>query len=418
MPLIIFLNKFLTMKIMKLNLIKNLQFIVIVALLTSAKFASAQDLIKDTRNDKTTVVTEQNARESIIYTTYHSIIKSQNLEQVNLFELTEDTPELYAKQNDYVNDAILLKKNQTKINSLIKEKPNHFQFKIPVTSEKSITLELIQVDFLGENFKVKTGDDKIVKMENKGLFYHGYVRGNANSLAAISVFENEIRGVVSDSGGDYVLASLNEEEDISIFYNDKDLKNQVSAVCGMEDTEKYLNPKSDNNLKNHQKSNSLGCVDIRIECDYSFYQAHNSTLTDVYQYVLALFNEGVVIYANETIDLKLEEIIVWNTPSPYTELTSSSDPGDVILDEYTEYRKNMDDGPINNLLYSRQGWSGGWAWVDYLCQPYDPALKRGPFCVTNNRAATLTPFPNYSEDLGKLSRFAHSGQHLQMVELS
>jgi len=332
------------------------------------------------------------------------------LKQVNLFELTKDTPELYAKQSDYVNDAVLLKKNYTKINSLIKERPNHFQFEIPVTSGKSITLELTQVDFLGKDFKVKTGDNQIVKIENKALFYHGYVKGNPNSLAAISVFENEVKGVVSDSGGDYVLASLNKEDDISIFYNDRDLKNRVSSACAMEDTEKYLNTEIDNNVKNYQKSNSLGCVDVRIECDYSFYQAHNSKLTNVYEYVLALFNEGVIIYANENIDLKLEEIIVWRTPSPYPLLAGNiDDPGDDILDDYTQYRQNMDDGPINNLLYSKPNWSGGWAWVDFLCKPYNPTSKKGPFCVTNSYSTTLTPFPDYSQDL---ENFVHEIGHV------
>lgn len=372
---------------------------IFIALMLCSSYCIAQDLIKDTRNETPNTRVKPSNEQSNIYRNMQAGIIEKDLQKIKLLKLNANEAQVFATKKEYVSDAAVLSKNSESFSNFLKSGMDEMIFEIPVKKGKAIRLVMQQVHFLGDDFAYRTGDGEVIEVADQGLFYEGYVMGNPNSFAALSIFEDNLRGLISDANGDYVLATLGEKSENYILYNDKDLLTSFGSGCGINDPTPFTRKTAGMTSQEASTEKSLGCVEIRVECEYSFYQFHGSKLSQNYQYVLGQFNEARIIYANEDIDLKLVDVLIWRTPSPYTTFNSSSDPGSVTLNQFSTYRQNNDDGPINLLLYHKSNWSGGWAWLDYLCQSYVPSSEQGPYTVVNNYSSTLTPFPGYSQDL-------------------
>ena len=72
-----------------------------------------------------------------------------------------------------------------------------------------------------------------------------------------------------------------------------------------------------------------------------------------------LFNQSQALYNNDGISVTLQQVYVWDVPSPYTATGTSA-----LLDQFGVTRTNF-NGDLAHLLGYAGG--GGIAWLNTLC---------------------------------------------------
>lgn len=219
---------------------------------------------------------------------------------------------------------------------------------------QSLQLELYKADFLTESFNIRLASGKEFEGDF-GLHYWGIVNGDPNSLAAISIVENEVMGFVSIGRKNFTLGKLNND-DIHILYETKDILFNNPVSCDT-DTELHYKGKKQDQAESSQ--NTDNCVQMYIEVDNDIVVGKGS-VTAATDYVLGAFSQVSILYANESIDFTVNELLAWDTNDPYTGPSTSN-----YLDQF---RNNL-NGNYNGDLAHLVGYegSGGIAYVDVLC---------------------------------------------------
>jgi len=193
--------------------------------------------------------------------------------------------------------------------------------------------------------------------------------------------------------GNYVIGKTGKKSDTYILYNDRNLKVQNPFTCNVEDMSlEYESPDT-----GQEKSLVAGnCVDIYIEADYATYQSHGSNLTNVANYVGALFNQVSTLYANEGISIRISQLEVWTVPDVYQPYSNTSG----ALTKFRQFRTTF-NGDLAHLISTRN-FGGGRAYIDVLCN------NNFAYAVSGNLSTTVLPFPTYSWNV---MVFAHELGH-------
>ncbi len=258
----------------------------------------------------------------------------------------------------------LLQINPEGFRHVLKNTPSEISFSLPGTSRSNIELELVKVEILSDDFSVvESASNAPVEVE-PGIHYRGVVKGERESLVAISFFEGEIMGLVSSSNfGTLVLGKLSNNNNNSlqhVLYDDRDVFQQEDFECGTPDdglgyTLEDLQPHADT------YRSAANCVKIYFEVDYDIFQNKGGT-TGATNYVTGIFNQVATLYSNDQVGISISQIFVWTNPSPYTGTSSSQ-----LLSQFQQYRTTI-NGDLGQLL-SYKG-SGGIAVLNGLCHPY------------------------------------------------
>jgi hypothetical protein len=80
---------------------------------------------------------------------------------------------------------------------------------LPIEGRSPITVELAKIQVTTSNFKVSSSS--LLKENPKtdaGVHYRGIVKGDAESVVAISVYKNEVRGFIADKTGKYEIGKV------------------------------------------------------------------------------------------------------------------------------------------------------------------------------------------------------------------
>ena len=325
------------------------------------------DLIKITQNGINK--SKSDSPPNVLAGQINSLRPHFEFDDINIFRVSSRLPKKYL---EYVSEGVYLCLETDKLSVFNKAKEEHISLRIPVQKNKYIELELYKTKIISDNFVVRTSSaNESEKINEPGLFYRGIVKGDPQSLAAISVFENSIRGLIADAGGNYVLAQVSDSDENYILYNDKKLKAKQDFDCDVpysDFSRDSINIDSSNIPKS---SHGTHCVEVYIECDFHIYQRTGST-SDLLNYVTSLFNEVSTIYANENILVKVSEIFIWTNTDLYDGLTQASD----ILNLFRQTRLNNFNGKLAHLISSKGTYGtgvAGRAWVNQLCGKF-------PFC--------------------------------------
>ncbi len=132
--------------------------------------------------------------------------------------------------NEEVSEFDLFTLEKDNIRSLYTESPDNFRLSLPIKKRSNINLLLVEVQMpLMEVEAAPSGKSITYK---PGKHYRGIVEGQEGSWAAISVYENEIYGLISEerSESNYILGKL-KDEDTHILYNDADLQKAQEFNC-------------------------------------------------------------------------------------------------------------------------------------------------------------------------------------------
>ncbi len=292
-----------------------------------------------------------------------------------------------------VSKAIFLELAQDSLQRMKQEQPDNIMFYIPTSESDMLELALTKVNIKADDYRVltETGEHH----ENAdNLFYRGIVKDGTNSVVALSIFKNEVRLMLSDARGNYVLGNLREKGVADyVFYNDQDLKIQHDFAC---ETPDMPLPKLEHETLSHlQKSNSNNCIKVYIEATFEFYQDKGS-VGNTRDFIEGLFHEVATIYSNESINTTISEIKVWTSNDPYNEGNSVT-----ALQSFRSNIGSSFNGDIAHLLSTASNGNGGIATVDALC------FKSVAHAYSNIRS-TFNTFPTYS---WTVSVFTHEMGH-------
>lgn len=219
------------------------------------------------------------------------------------------------------------------------------------------------------DFKV-TFSSGLQKTITNSTFYRGVIEGEeTSSIATISVFEDDVTVLISSEnmGGNYVISKLKGSTVTYIGYTDVnlDVKNMFSCDV-LEVGETEITP------QNLTPSNS--CVRVYMEVSHNFYQQLGSSINNTTNYVSGLFANVVTLYANESVQITLSELKIWDTPDPFNHNSGTSGMLYSFRDYIANTLNNTFNGDLAHII--DYGLNGGIAYVSTLCT-YTKAYSSG-----------------------------------------
>lgn len=287
-------------------------------------------------------------------------LKSSGATFIRVDQLFEaNLPPKYPQNElDRMSQRLLL--NTVKLQDIVNARPEAITLILPYR-DTSLTIELYEQPILSSDFRVTTSENQSV-MVNKGVFYRGIIQGDEQSVAAISFFDNEVIGIISNpTFGNLNLGRMEVEGNTRnyVLFPERLLPEMPFNDCRTPDA-----PKDGEAPRRLDPSEVqiAGCVTIFFEGDYQLYQEKGS-VQNVVNYIAGFFNAVSTIYANETISIAISQIFVWTTPDAYSS-TSSHD----ALEQFAALRTSF-TGRLAHLV-SRSGGSaglGGVAYINVLC---------------------------------------------------
>ncbi len=282
-----------------------------------------------------------------------------------------------------VTQAFFYEINEKQLNQLFNKNYKALNWKFE-TPEGTKNLMLEEVDLFASTYLLTTSSPDIDKDISRGVFYHGKVAEDASSLVAVSIYENDLKVLISNDSGDFEVHK-DEGNNFLGYYNNDVLKKRASFCSTSDDgvEVEILDEKQ-------EKSVAGSCVEIYLECDYSSFQDNGSSVSKTQNWATSLFNEVKLLYGNEGITLKLSQVKVWNTVDPYR--SQSNVTG--MLGAFASNVRNDYNGRLAQLLTTRI--SGGIAWVNMLCNNYNTGGNFGPYSVCGGMNTSKIKVPNYS----------------------
>lgn len=243
-----------------------------------------------------------------------------------------------------MSDGTILTPSGQGIATILARRPACFTLVLP-TVHGQLDLQLARVDIFADDFVlVQASDGRAVDMP-QGLHYRGIITGQPASLAAISIFEDEVMGFVSDAQGNHVLGRSNRSGNEHIYYAEHDLREPPILECATPDDGHGYTPEE---LELQGDNRSANCVDLYWEVNNDIY-LNKGSLINTTNYITGLFNEHATLYDNDGISVLLSQLYIWDVVSPYTATSTSA-----LLGQFQNYRNSF-NGDLGHLL----GYAGG-----------------------------------------------------------
>jgi hypothetical protein len=244
------------------------------------------------------------------------------------------------------------------IEQLLISQDEFIQLQLPVSARSDIKVILVRHQIFAEDFALFTSSEPGIPADYiPGIHYKGIIEGDPAAVVALSVFHNEVMGLISTSNGNFVLGRIDHDrENRHLLYNDVDLESKSDFECGTIDNQI---PYTAEELEPQPAGRDAGdCVRVYIEIDDDIVTQKGGA-TPATNYITGLFNQSIVLYNNETVNMMISEILAWTTNSPYTGTTSSA-----MLNSF-QANTGTFNGNVGHLV-SYQA-SGGIAVLDNLC---------------------------------------------------
>ncbi|HEU4713030.1 MAG TPA: discoidin domain-containing protein [Pyrinomonadaceae bacterium] len=261
--------------------------------------------------------------------------------------LVQTSNQMQQRLATVLDDAVVFDLNRASVSELMANNVDFLTLSLPDGHGSTVDLDLIKVDIFAAGFSIKTAAPTSERLDNaRGVHYRGIIKGNEQSLAAISIFNNEVAGFFSSAAnGNSVIGRLGGDNpsDTHIVYAEQDLKVDREFSCATRDDGTPL-PQSVLQAPTELPGQ---CIRIYIEADFDLFQ-NKGSVTATANYVIALFNQSATLFANDGLSVTISEILVWNVQSPYAGLTTSS----AILSKFQQIRTSF-NGDFGHLLAVR-----------------------------------------------------------------
>lgn len=258
-------------------------------------------------------------------------------------------------------DKYALLESDARMTDLVLDKqPEEFSMVLP-GPEGEMELELQRVELLTPDFQLQFSSGGPTLEGTSGVFYRGHIKGQPNSTATLSAFEDGMQVMFSapQLGDHHITRIPNGNPSTYILFADADMRGTGSFDCftadsGIGYSVEDLTPVS-------YSTTSTKYVRVYLEVDYDVFISKGGA-TGTENYIKGLFNEVAALYARDNITVKLSQLYIWNTnnsPYPNSDIYS-------ILRSFQAFRTTM-NGDVGQLITYKG--SGGIAVVDGLCRP-------------------------------------------------
>ena len=289
----------------------------------------------------------------------HAKAIGKEFKEISLFEVIKGKTKTNLPK-EFKNFSILSLKSET-MKSFEKSTPDAIHFSLP-SKHSSMLLELVKVELTTDDFSIiEMPSGKVIKPNTTLVHYRGIVKNSPNSIAAITISNGEISGIISleDQVGNLVLGKLDHNK-AHILYEDKDISHLNDFACQTKDAQ-HKSPEDDH-TKQEPSANRTKCPEI-------FFDIANDIVRDkggsqgASNYIQSIFNQVAILYNNEDINLKISGIRAWTSTAPFNN-----------LDNYRSYRnQNGFNGDLGHFV--TYNYSGGVAWLNALCGSYRYGLS-------------------------------------------
>lgn len=256
-----------------------------------------------------------------------------------------------------IKEFFLMRLDDDILKKIVGSAPDHMELSIPVHGDQSLPLELTRVKTIGNNTIIRTAPDMQIQSPSQGLHYRGRIKGHNGSWVALSFFDDQMIGIVSEKESGNLNIGQLDAKGTYIAYHDRQIKAYRPFAC---ETSDEGDPYSIEQLDFKTGDRSAGdCIQLYVEVDYDIFSDKGGAVPTI-NYVEALCNQVVALYAAENISVSISEILIWTAPSPYTQGTMAQ-----VLDQFKSTR-TVFNGDLGILLSYQFG--GGLAQLNGLCR--------------------------------------------------
>jgi hypothetical protein len=352
--------------------------------------------------------------------------KNYPLKAITIFLTVIITVAASFAQPKIVNDLILLKDDQSLMNTRLKSvlkggtvfelnrsalidlyEKRHYEIElsIPYEFDTSLTFNLNRFDILSENAELvkrtAVGNENIKwEKENMPVSYTGDLNDSANSFVILNFSETGVNGIISTHKGNYIISAINNNdvigsEIICVIYKETDLIAEDPVLCGTDFslTESEIEETRKKILEqiNDSSTPQLRVANIAIDVEYSTYTAFGGSAPAITNYVTALISAASALLMKDlNIKLTITYFRIWTTPDPY----NAPDLLSVlyqIRDEWVATQGSVQRALVH-VISSRSPNIGGGAFYDAVCNN----STAYSFVNIRNQFAQL---PAYSRDV-------------------
>jgi hypothetical protein len=272
-----------------------------------------------------------------------------------------------------LRNGVALSLDAKALGDVRRERPETLSLALPTFAGGPVVLDLVRVELFAPGFTARTGDGLTIPRPALGEHYRGVVRGDAESMAAISFLDGEIAGfATSPRVGYQVLGRVEGHNPTNkhILYAAGDLIPKQNFVCatgdsgaaGADEVISYWDATRLAKGASVEATKVVGAnVKIYVETDYDLFQ-NKGSVAAVTSYVTGVFNQSATLYSAESIPIVMSQLVVWDRRSPYKGNSSSA-----LLSSFQKNRKTF-NGDLGHLVALRGG-GGIAAGFNGFCAP-------------------------------------------------
>lgn len=284
----------------------------------------------------------------------------------------------------FASKSAFAKIDHDQVQQMFIAKSDNIALTVPYTDGRDLELELYRVDIFAEGFHVSSPDNA-VEAYNPGVFYRGIIKGDINSLVAVSIFSDQVMAIISsqDDGNINVgkYTGIGAADDDYMIFSDKDITVANPSSCATPEDERFSEAYQEA-LGNTGSSRTVNIPRVYVEADNALY-LNKGSVTATSDYLTGVFNNSSTIYANDGINIVLSEIFVWTTADGYASGSSSS-----ALSSFMSFRTTF-NGDVAQLCALDPGGLGGVAaTINGLC-------NSNKYCYSDIDP-TYSTYPTYS----------------------
>lgn len=235
-----------------------------------------------------------------------------------------------------LTDATFMMASPEALAAVVAQQPEELTLTVP-TGDGPIELDLVRAEIYSEGFSLVTASTNAAAGHTAGVHYRGIIAGQPYTLAAISIFSDEVMGTVSNAAGNHVLGKVEGSATEHIYYAERDLIDPPTFQCLTADDEGDI-PERRANGQGDAKT--VRCVDLYWEVNHNIF-LDKGGLTNTSNYITGLFNQHAALFDNDGISVMLSELYIWDVPSPYIDWG--------IFTQFLEYRDSF-NGDLANLI--------------------------------------------------------------------
>jgi hypothetical protein len=251
--------------------------------------------------------------------------------------------------------AVVFPFAKSKSNALV-DKRDYIALSLPLANGALLDLQLYRKSPLTEDYQVMFSDGQKSVVESEALFYRGVVKDVDGSLVALSIFDDEVRAVISAGDAHYVLGKIKGATDgAHLIYRSDLLEGQEPFSCEAIESHDDMDMELPSSTEIEASAKTEKCVRLRVEVN-SDLTANLGGHSAAMNYTMGLFNEVTTLFDNDDISVAVSEIFIWVDSSPYSGSVAA------MLGQVSNTSPNAD---LTALLAN--GGGGGIAYLSSVC---------------------------------------------------